>query len=91
MIEKRDVTVYVLTVFFGQAKSDHSFGQAKSANAFSPKGQSFHGRACRWATLGELKPKGPKGSLCDPKGSRDFLQNKFQCPPMVGVSRTLRA
>ena len=21
----------------------------------------FHGRACRWAMLGELKPKGPKG------------------------------
>ena len=26
----------------------------------------FHGRACRWAMLGELKPKGPKG----PKGRR---------------------
>ena len=24
----------------------------------------FYGRACRWAMLGELKPKGPKG--CDP-------------------------
>ena len=21
----------------------------------------FYGRACRWAMLGELKPKGPKG------------------------------
>ena len=23
----------------------------------------FYGRACRWAMLGELKPKGPKGSI----------------------------
>ena len=25
----------------------------------------FYGRACRWAMLGELKPKGPKGSTTD--------------------------
>ena len=25
------------------------------------------------------------GLSCDPKVRRDFLQNKFQCPPMVGV------
>ena len=26
-----------------------------------------------------------RGLSCDPKGSRAFLPNKFQCPPMVGV------
>ena len=33
--------------------------KTESKNAFlcSP----FYGRACRWAMLGELKPKGPKG------------------------------
>jgi hypothetical protein len=30
------------------------------------------------------------GLSCDPKGSTAFLQNKFQCPPMVGVYRTYR-
>jgi hypothetical protein len=34
------------------------------------------------------RKKEKKRTFGAPKGSRAFLQNKFQCPPMVGVYRT---
>ena len=41
----------------------------------------FHGRACRWAMVGELKPKGPKGRM---DLSAYPFYGRARCWPVLG-------
>jgi len=44
----------------------------------------FYGRACRWAMLGELKPKGPKGL----ERKHGLSTEQFPVSAYVGSSKT---
>ena len=48
----------------------------RGKDEFSP----FYGRACRWAMLGELKPRGPEGRTLPRKGGRHVRGSEVRAP-----------
>ena len=52
----------------------------------SQKNAAHNLKEAKW--LGRAAILCTGGPLCDPKGSMVFLQNKVQCPPMLGARRT---
>jgi len=51
------------------------------------RGRPFYGRACRWAMLGESKPKGPKGACPSSRVSQlAASQTALRVTPVISYS-----